>query len=62
MSKIVDIDEKLMEKNPNNIEWAKPSEQISNYLPINSIPSNVIDYYCRVFIYEKNMNGIGWIM
>ena len=53
MSKIVDIDEKLMEKNPTNIEWAKLSEQISNYLPINSIPSNVIDYYCRVFIYEK---------
>jgi hypothetical protein len=53
MSIVVDIDEKLMEKNPINIEWTKLSDEITKYLPVNSISTNVIDYCCKVYLYQK---------
>ena len=53
MSNVFDIDEKLIANNPRLIEWMNLSEDISSWLPVNSISSNVIDYCCKVHLYEK---------
>ena len=53
MKNVFDIDDKLLAKNPVAIKFAKLSEEISEFLPVSSITTEVIDYYCRVYLYEK---------
>ena len=60
MSNVFDIDEKLMANNPILIEWMNLSEDISSWLPVNSISSNVIDYCCKVHLYEKK-DELDWM-
>ena len=55
MTNIIDIEDKLLEKNSIVIESGKLFEEIKNFLPVNSIPNNVIDYYCTFFIYQKTL-------
>ena len=52
---VFDIDKKLIANNPRLIEWMNLSEDISSWLPVNSISSNVIDYCCKVHLYEKKV-------
>ena len=61
MKNVFDIDDKLLAQNPVNIAWVNLSEEISKFLPVNSISINVIEYSCKVHLYEKKLNGIGWI-
>lgn len=53
MKNVFDIDDKLLAKNPVAIKFAKLSEEISEFMPVSSITTEVIDYYCRVYLYEK---------
>lgn len=55
MTNVVDIDDIMLEKNSFVIESEKLSEEIKKFLPNNSIPNNVIDYFCGVFIYNKRL-------
>ena len=55
MKNVFDIDDKLLAKNPVNIAWVNLSEEISKFLPVNSISINVIEYSCKVHLYEKKI-------
>jgi hypothetical protein len=53
MSNVIEFDDKLIEKTAINVEVIKLSKEIKKFLPIYSIPNNLIDYCCRVYAYEK---------
>ena len=61
MKNVFDIDDKLYEQNPNIIVMSELIEEIIEFLPTSSISRVVVEYCCKVYLYEKKINGIGWI-
>ena len=55
MNNVIDIDDKLFEKNPAAIEFNNLYEEICEYLPVNLISNEVISYSCRKFLYDKTL-------
>ena len=55
MNNVIDIDDKLFEKNPVAIEVNNLCEEICKYLPVNLISNETISYSCRKYLYDKTL-------
>ena len=53
MKNVFDIDDKLYEQNLNIIAMSELIEEIIEFLPTSSISRVVVEYCCKVYLYEK---------
>jgi hypothetical protein len=55
MSNVVDLEEKFYEKNSTITAMSELAEDISDFLPKSSISQVVIQYCCKVYLYNKEL-------